>query len=75
MVVLFTLTKFRFIINNLSYLLQEAIEEEEEEEQEIILGRGNRARKETSYDDQLSEKDWLKAIGVRLLLLKLALFY
>merc|ERR1712062_912714 len=37
--------------------------EEEEEEKEVELGRGNRSRKETNYDDQLSEKDWLKAIG------------
>ena len=32
---------------------------------EIELGRGNRMRKETNYDgDQLSEREWLKAIGV-----------
>merc|ERR1719356_565714 len=35
----------------------------EEEQKEIELGRGNRSRKETNYDDQLSEKEWLKAIG------------
>merc|ERR1712226_1120475 len=37
--------------------------EEAVEEKEIELGRGNRARKESNYNDQLSEKDWLKAIG------------
>merc|ERR1719411_523622 len=36
---------------------------EEEEEKPEDLGRGNRSRKETNYDDQLSEKEWLKAIG------------
>ena len=35
----------------------------EEEQKEIELGRGNRSRKETNYDDQLSEREWLKAIG------------
>lgn len=45
------------------FLLQEDLEDEEEE-QEVELGRGNRARKETNYDDQLSEREWLKAIGV-----------
>lgn len=44
---------------------QEDIEDAEDEDEEIILGRGNRSRKETNYDDQLSERDWLKAIGVR----------
>ena len=39
---------------------------EEEEEKVIELGRGNRMRKETNYDDRLSERDWLKAIGVSL---------
>jgi hypothetical protein len=34
---------------------------------EVELGRGNRMRKETNYDDRLSERDWLKAIGVSLL--------
>ena len=51
-------------------LFQEDIDDgEDDEEQEIILGRGNRARKETNYDDQLSEREWLKAIGVRWLIL------
>lgn len=48
------------------FLLQDEAELdliEEEENKEIELGRGNRARKETNYDDQLSEKEWLKAIG------------
>ncbi len=41
------------------------MEEEEQEQAVLELGRGNRARKETNYDDQLSEREWLKAIGVR----------
>ena len=49
------------------FLLQEPEEdideEEEERKKEMELGRGNRSRKETNYDDQLSEKEWLKAIG------------
>ena len=41
------------------------MEEEEQETTTVLeLGRGNRARKETNYDDQLSEREWLKAIGV-----------
>ena len=53
-------------VNIFAILFQEDIDDgEDDEEQEIILGRGNRARKETNYDDQLSERDWLKAIGVR----------
>jgi len=39
------------------------LEAQEKAEKESDLVRGNRARKETNYDDQLSEKDWLKAIG------------
>merc|ERR1712051_1117817 len=31
--------------------------------QEEILGRGNRSKKDTNYDDQMSEREWLKAIG------------
>merc|ERR1719412_3520661 len=42
---------------------QEEIEAEEKEQEELEFGRGNRSRKETNYDDQLSEKEWLKAIG------------
>eukprot|EP00096_Caligus_rogercresseyi_P008161 TRINITY_DN2655_c1_g3_i1.p1 TRINITY_DN2655_c1_g3~~TRINITY_DN2655_c1_g3_i1.p1 ORF type:complete len:1292 (-),score=611.11 TRINITY_DN2655_c1_g3_i1:163-4038(-) len=42
---------------------EEGDEEEEDVGPEEELGRGNRARKETNYDDQLSEKEWLKAIG------------
>merc|ERR1719282_591442 len=42
----------------------EEIEDSEDEEKKALeLGRGNRSRKETNYDDQLSEKEWLKAIG------------
>ena len=40
-----------------------AIEAEEALEEKVELGRGNRSRKETNYDDQLSEKEWLKVIG------------
>ena len=43
------------------FLLNE--ESEPEEEEEVILGRGNRSKKDTTYDDQLSEAQWLKAIG------------
>lgn len=49
-----------------AFLLEEDDLDEAEEEQEIELGRGNRARKETNYDDRLSEREWLKAIGVSL---------
>lgn len=50
------------------FLLQDdELIDEEEEPEKIELGRGNRARKETNYDDQLSERAWLKAIGVSLL--------
>jgi len=38
-------------------------EEEKEKREAMELGRGNRSRKETNYDDQLSEKEWLKVIG------------
>jgi hypothetical protein len=34
-----------------------------EETPEEILGRGNRSKKDTNYDDQMSEREWLKAIG------------
>ena len=45
-----------------AYLLEPM--EEEEEEEEVILGRGNRSKvKISDYDDQMSEKEWLKAIG------------
>ena len=46
------------------FLLEEEDEEEEETTQEEILGRGNRSKKDTNYDDQMSEREWLKAIGV-----------
>jgi len=42
---------------------EEVIDSEEEEKKALELGRGNRARKETNYEDQMSEKDWLKTIG------------
>merc|ERR1719483_2079429 len=32
----------------------------EEEENAIVMGRGNRARKEVAYQEQLSERDWLE---------------
>lgn len=35
----------------------------EEEEKAILMGRGNRSKKEVTYQEQLSERDWLKAIG------------
>jgi len=44
-----------------------AMEEEAERAKEIQrqeeMGRGNRSRKEVTYQEQLSERDWLKAIG------------
>merc|ERR1712203_1126593 len=43
--------------------LVEEDEEIEEETPEEILGRGNRSKKDTNYDDQMSEREWLKAIG------------
>merc|ERR1712121_342849 len=39
------------------------MEELAEQQKEAELGRGNRARKEVTYQEQLSERDWLKAIG------------
>merc|ERR1712001_294257 len=45
------------------FLLEEEEEIEEETTQEEILGRGNRSKKDTNYDDQMSEREWLKAIG------------
>merc|ERR1712106_575964 len=42
----------------------EQMEMEAEEEKEAInLGRGNRSRKDVTFQEQLSERDWLKAIG------------
>merc|ERR1712203_1274730 len=43
--------------------LVEEEEEVEEETPEEILGRGNRSKKESNYNDQMSEREWLKAIG------------
>ena len=34
--------------------------EEEAKAEEVDLGRGNRQRKDVAYQEQLSEKDWLK---------------
>ena len=34
--------------------------EEAEKQKELDLGRGNRARKDVTYQEQLSERDWLK---------------
>ena len=53
------------------FLIQDPEEIEEEEKAEEIreaqrqeeMGRGNRSRKEVTYQEQLSERDWLKAIG------------
>merc|ERR1711997_630607 len=51
------------------FLLQDDIDDDDEEEdleeaqREEDMGRGNRSRKEVTYHEQLSEKDWLKAIG------------
>ncbi len=42
---------------------EEAAEEEAKRQQEMELGRGNRQKKDMSYDDKMSEKEWLKAIG------------
>jgi len=41
-----------------------ALLEEEEQQKELELGRGNRARKEVAYQEQLSERDWLKVSDV-----------
>merc|ERR1712002_270416 len=38
-------------------------EAEQAAQMEAERGRGNRARKEVTYQEQLSERDWLKAIG------------
>merc|ERR1712110_1147881 len=53
------------------FLIQDPEEIEQEEKEEEIreaqrqeeMGRGNRSRKEVTYQEQLSERDWLKAIG------------
>merc|ERR1712038_1864228 len=49
--------------NELPPFLLEEEEEVEEETPEEILGRGNRSKKESNYNDQMSEREWLKAIG------------
>merc|ERR1711994_888437 len=38
-------------------------EAEQAAQLEAERGRGNRVRKEVTYQEQLSERDWLKAIG------------
>merc|ERR1719285_1458065 len=53
------------------FLIQDPEEIEQEEREEEVreaqrqeeMGRGNRSRKEVTYQEQLSERDWLKAIG------------
>merc|ERR1712088_520114 len=45
------------------FLLEEDEEIEDDDVPDEILGRGNRSKKETNYDDQMSEREWLKAIG------------
>jgi SWI/SNF-related matrix-associated actin-dependent regulator of chromatin subfamily A protein 2/4 len=52
--------------NELPPFMLEEDDEVEEDIPEEILGRGNRnvGKKDTNYDDQMSEREWLKAIGV-----------
>ena len=50
--------------NELPPFMLEEDDDIEEEVPEEILGRGNRSKKDTNYDDQMSEREWLKAIGV-----------
>jgi len=53
-----------FLLQSQDDLEQMDIDEAEEQAQiEADRGRGNRVRKDISYDQQLSERDWLKAIG------------
>merc|ERR1712226_253016 len=42
---------------------EEKAEEIREAQRQEEMGRGNRSRKEVTYQEQLSERDWLKAIG------------
>jgi SWI/SNF-related matrix-associated actin-dependent regulator of chromatin subfamily A protein 2/4 len=51
-----------FLLQNEEDLVAEE-EIEAERIKAIELGRGNRSRKDANYDDQLSEKEWLKVIG------------
>ena len=37
---------------------------EDEDDKEEDLGRGNRSRKDVTYQEQLSEKDWLKVLNI-----------
>ena len=50
--------------NEIPPFMLEEDDDIEEEVPEEILGRGNRSKKDTNYDDQMSEREWLKAIGV-----------
>merc|ERR1712066_433301 len=43
--------------------MMEIDETEHQAQLEAERGRGNRVRKEVTYQEQLSERDWLKAIG------------
>jgi SWI/SNF-related matrix-associated actin-dependent regulator of chromatin subfamily A protein 2/4 len=53
-----------FLLQSQEDLEQMDIDEEAEQAQiEADRGRGNRVRKEVTYQEQLSERDWLKAIG------------
>merc|ERR1711881_358684 len=49
--------------NELPPFMLEEDDDIEEEVPEEILGRGNRSKNDTNYDDQMSEREWLKAIG------------
>merc|ERR1711997_672574 len=53
-----------FLLQSQEDLEMMEIDETEQQAQfEAERGRGNRVRKEVTYQEQLSERDWLKAIG------------
>lgn len=53
-----------FLLQSQESLEQMDIDEEAEQAQiEADRGRGNRVKKEVTYQEQMSERDWLKAIG------------
>merc|ERR1712079_824864 len=53
-----------FLLQSQEDLEMMDIDEAEQAAQlEAERGRGNRVRKEVTYQEQLSERDWLKAIG------------
>merc|ERR1711909_129135 len=53
-----------FLLQSQEDLEMMDIDEAEQAAQlEAERGRGNRSRKEVTYQEQLSERDWLKAIG------------